>query len=107
MALSAAHAIATGLGPDTGANSEPAGFPFGWQSLGVPAMKISQIAALKPLSEAWATADLDWDATASPTSLGADRTPYVAIAPVHGATRTALYFDLHVDKIKTEDWVVY
>jgi len=86
---------------------EPSGFPFGWQSTGDESMKLSAIAQIKPLSEAWATADMDWEATGDPTRLGTDRTPYVAIAPVHGATRSALFFDMHVDKIKNEDWTVY
>ncbi|HEX4342943.1 MAG TPA: prepilin-type N-terminal cleavage/methylation domain-containing protein [Verrucomicrobiae bacterium] len=85
----------------------PTGFPFGLQGADEPAMKLSALAALKPLSEAWATADLDWDATVSPESLGSNRTPYVAMAPVHGATRTALFFDMHVDKIKNENWQAY
>ena len=86
---------------------QPSGFPFGQQNTGDASMKLSAIAQVKPLSDAWATADMDWDATGDPTLLGTDRTPYVAISPVHGATRSALFFDMHVDKIKNEDWTVY
>lgn len=84
---------------------EPWKLPFGWAAAGNPSMKLSEIATLRPLSEAWALADLDWEVPASPQSLGVDRTPFVAKKPVHGQTRTALYFDLHVAKIKNQDWV--
>ena len=83
----------------------PWGFPYGWAAAGNPSMKLSEIAAIRPLSEAWALADLDWEVPASAQSLGLDRTPFVAKKPVHGDTRTALYFDLHVGKIKNKDWV--
>ncbi|TAL06713.1 MAG: prepilin-type N-terminal cleavage/methylation domain-containing protein [Verrucomicrobia bacterium] len=83
----------------------PWGLPFGWAAAGNPSMKLSAIAAVRPLSEAWAMADLDWGVPNSATSLGLDRTPFVAKKPVHGATRTALYFDQHVGKIKNQDWV--
>ena len=84
---------------------EPWSFPYGWAAQGKPSKKLSEIATSKPLSEAWAMADLDWEVPNSATSLGIDRTPYVARKPVHGETRTALYFDLHVGKIKNKDWV--
>jgi prepilin-type N-terminal cleavage/methylation domain-containing protein len=84
---------------------QPQGYPFGWAAADNPSMKLAEIAAIKPLSDAWAMADLDWEATVSPPSLGVDRTPYVARKPVHGETRTALYFDLHVGKIKVVDWL--
>lgn len=45
-----------------------------------------------------------WEATMPPPSLGTDRLPCIARKPVHGATRTARYFDMHVDKIKNTDW---
>ena len=83
----------------------PWGLPFGWAAAGNRSMKISEIAAIRPLSEAWAMADLDWEVPASASSLGVDRTPFVAKRPVHGNTRSALFFDLHVDKIKNQDWV--
>jgi prepilin-type N-terminal cleavage/methylation domain-containing protein len=83
----------------------PWGLPFGWAAANNPAMKLSEIAAIKPLSDAWAMADLDWDVPSSAPSLGVDRTPYVARKPVHGDSRTALFFDLHVGKIKNKDWV--
>lgn len=83
----------------------PWGLPFGWAAANNPSMKLAEIAAIKPLSDAWAMADLDWEVPASAPSLGVDRTPYVARKPVHGDTRTALYFDLHIGKIKNADWV--
>ncbi|HZI31351.1 MAG TPA: hypothetical protein VFF11_03360, partial [Candidatus Binatia bacterium] len=83
----------------------PWGLPFGWAADGNPSFTLSQIAAIKPLSEAWAMADLDWEVPGSAPSLGTDRTPYVAIKPVHGNTRTVLYFDMHVGKINNKDWV--
>ena len=79
--------------------------PFGWAAASNSSMKLAEIIAIKPLSDAWALADLDWEVTMNPTSLGVDRTPFVARKPVHGSTRTALYFDLHVDKIKNADWI--
>ena len=79
--------------------------PFGWAAAGNRSMKLSEIAAIRPLSEAWAMADLDWEVPGDAKSLGIDRTPYVAKKPVHGNTRTALYFDLHVGKIRNQDWV--
>lgn len=84
---------------------DPWVMPFGWAAANNPSMKLSEIAAIKPLSDAWALADLDWEVTPNPTSLGADRAPFVAKKPVHGSTRTALYFDLHVGKIRNADWV--
>jgi prepilin-type N-terminal cleavage/methylation domain-containing protein len=83
----------------------PWGLPFGFHVPGNPSMKLSEIAALRPLSEAWAMADLDWDVPNSASSLGTDRTPYVAKRPVHGDTRNALYFDMHVGKIRNQDWI--
>ena len=83
-------------------------FPFGWPGNAlVPAAapaKLSAIAHAKPLSEAWALADLDQDAVFSATSLGVDRTPYVALKPVHGQSRNLLYFDTHVGTIKNSEW---
>jgi len=83
----------------------PWGLPFGWAAAGNRSMKLAEIAAIRPLEEAWAMADLDWDVPASAPSLGLDRTPYVAKKPVHGDTRTALYFDMHLGKIKNKDWI--
>jgi hypothetical protein len=87
----------------------PWGFPFGWPgsslSPAVPSSKLSAIAKARPLSDAWAVADLDQEAVFSATSLGTDRTPYVALKPVHGTTRDLLYFDMHVGTIKNSDWV--
>ena len=83
----------------------PWGLPFGLAAADNPSMKLSEIAIYRSLSEAWAMADLDWEAPGSATSLGTDRTPYVAKKPVHGTTRTALYFDMHVGKINNQDWV--
>jgi len=86
----------------------PRGFPFGWPGSNLappsPPYKLSDIGSAKPPNEAWAVADLDEAAVISATSLGPDRTPYVAIKPVHGPTRTLLYFDMHVDKVKNSDW---
>ena len=83
----------------------PWGLPFGWAAANNPSMKLAEIAALKPLNEAWAMADLDWEVPGDAKSLGIDRTPYVARKPVHGDTRIALYFDQHIGKIKNTDWV--
>jgi len=83
----------------------PGATPFGWSGGGSTAMKLAEIAQHRPLSEAWAMADLDWEVPGSVDSLGVDRKPYIPQRPVHGNTRTALFFDLHVGKIKNQDWV--
>jgi prepilin-type N-terminal cleavage/methylation domain-containing protein len=81
--------------------SQLPGFPFGKSDLGQAPMKISQVAAALPLSDAWAVADFDWAAIGGslqmiPTMLGADKYPYMAIHPSHQTVRNFLYFDLHV-----------
>ena len=83
----------------------PWGLPFGWAAAGNRSMRLSEISEFKSPSDAWAMADLDWEVPGSAPSLGLDRTPYVAKRPVHGDTRTALYFDMHVGKIKNKDWI--
>jgi prepilin-type N-terminal cleavage/methylation domain-containing protein len=82
--------------------------PFGWPvdswASQSASHKLSEIAAVKSLSDAWALGDLDQDVDGiSPTSLGPDRTPYVALKRVHGASRNFLFFDMHVDKIKASE----
>ena len=77
------------------------GFPFGKTSQGEAPMKISQIAAALPLSDAWAVADFDWAAIGGsldsiPFSLGDNKYPYMAINPSHQAVRNFLFFDMHV-----------
>jgi prepilin-type N-terminal cleavage/methylation domain-containing protein len=76
-------------------------YPFGKSNQGQEPLKISQIAAVMSLSDAWALADLDWAAVggsldAIPTSLGDDKYPFMAINPPHKTVRNFLYFDMHV-----------
>jgi len=79
------------------------GYPFGKASLGQSSLRLSQIAAVVPLSDAWAVADFDWAAIGSslnnlpPASMGVDKIPYIPIEPAHKTVRTFLYFDFHVD----------
>lgn len=82
--------------------------PFGWPVDSWAAQsashKISEIAAEKSLSDTWALGDLDQDVDGiAPTSLGTDRTPYVALKRVHGTSRNFLYFDMHVAKMKASE----
>jgi prepilin-type N-terminal cleavage/methylation domain-containing protein len=76
-------------------------YPFGKRSHQQPPLKISQIAAVLPLSDAWAVADCDWagaggSLSAIPPGLGENKYPYMAINPVHKTVRNYLYFDMHV-----------
>ena len=70
-------------------------------------MTLQAIAANRPLAEAWAMSDLDWEAVNSPPSMGIDREPYVALHPVHVTVRNMLYFDMHVGTIKNADWTQF
>jgi prepilin-type N-terminal cleavage/methylation domain-containing protein len=85
--------------------SQLTNYPFGKTSFGDPALRISDIAAVLPLSAAWAAADVDWAAFGGtrdfpPIMLGADKYPYVAISPAHKTVRNYLYFDMHVGSKK-------
>jgi prepilin-type N-terminal cleavage/methylation domain-containing protein len=76
-------------------------YPFGKKSHQQQPLKISQIAVVLPLSDAWAVADFDWAAAggslaAIPPGLGENKYPYMAIKPVHKTVRNFLYFDTHV-----------
>jgi prepilin-type N-terminal cleavage/methylation domain-containing protein len=82
----------------------PKGYPFGKSAVGQHSMTLQTIAANRPLAEAWAISDLDWEAVNSPPSMGIDREPYVALHPVHVSVRNMLYFDMHVGTIKNADW---
>ena len=82
--------------------SQLQGYPFGKKNQGQSSLKLSEIAAALPLSDAWALADLDWGAGGGSldnlpiTFFGADKYGYIAINPVHKTVRNYLYFDLHV-----------
>jgi prepilin-type N-terminal cleavage/methylation domain-containing protein len=81
--------------------SQLTNYPFGKSNQGQESLKISQIAAVVSLSDAWAVADLDWAAVggsldAIPTTLGDDKYPFMAINPPHKTVRNFLYFDMHV-----------
>ena len=83
-------------------------YPFGKKSLQQQSLTLSDIAAVAPLSDVWAVADLDLAAFGASrdtdpaflTSLGADKFPNMAIAPVHKKVRNYLYFDMHVGSKK-------
>jgi prepilin-type N-terminal cleavage/methylation domain-containing protein len=75
-------------------------YPFGKQNQNQQPLKLSDIAAVAPLSDVWALADLDWEAVGGdagnpPISLGDDKYPYVPMQPVHKTVRNFLYFDMH------------
>lgn len=85
-------------------------YPFGKRSLDQQPMKIVEIAQECSLSDAWALADLDWEAVGGdvdnpPTSLGDDKYPFVPMEPVHRTVRNFLYFDMHAGtkKVTGED----
>jgi len=79
-------------------------YPFGKKNQGQSSLKLSEIAAALPLSEAWALADLDWaaggvssgDPDGASGFFGTDKYAFMAINPVHKTVRNYLYFDLHV-----------
>jgi prepilin-type N-terminal cleavage/methylation domain-containing protein len=82
-------------------------YPFGSQKLNQPSLKMSEIAASLPLSDAWATADLDQEALADPTTLGSGVQDYVALEPVHKTSRDYLFFDMHVGTKPVTTWEEY
>ena len=82
-------------------------YPFGSQKLGEPSLKLSQISQSMPLNDVWATADLDQQAIADPTSLGTGVEEYVALAPSHKTSRNFLYFDMHAAPKPVTDWQDY
>jgi len=77
-------------------------YPFGKRNQGESSLKLSEIAAAVPLSDAWALMDLDWAMGGGsldniPDSFfGPDKYAFIAIQPVHKTVRNYLYFDLHV-----------
>jgi prepilin-type N-terminal cleavage/methylation domain-containing protein/prepilin-type processing-associated H-X9-DG protein len=83
------------------------GYPFGRRSLAQLALKLGDISAVASLSDVWALADLDMDATEFPGSLGAEKIPYIALKPVHQSARNYLFFDLHVGAKKAGDWETF
>ncbi len=78
-------------------------YPFGKRDSSNPAnskgpLRLSQVSAVKPLSDVWAVADIDQKAL-DPTSsgnTGASWWTNIASKPVHGKVRNYLYFDNHV-----------
>jgi len=82
-------------------------YPFGFQKLNQPSLKLTQLATSMSLSEAWATADLDQEALADPTTLGTGVQDYVALLPVHKTTRDYLFFDMHAGTKRVDTWQEY
>jgi prepilin-type N-terminal cleavage/methylation domain-containing protein len=86
-------------------------YPFGKKNQDQSSLKLSEIAAAVPLSEAWALADFDWlaggylpgDPGGAESFLGTDKYGFVAMNPVHKTVRNYLYFDLHVGTQKVGD----
>ena len=81
--------------------SQLTNYPFGKSNQGQEPLKLSEIAAVLPLSDAWAVADLDWAAVGGsleeiPITMGATKYPFMAINPSHKTVRNFLYFDMHV-----------
>ena len=76
------------------------GYPFGKEAVS-QVLKVTTVAQAAPLTETWACADLDCDATADPNSLGQVYVlGYVPLKPVHGNVRNYLFFDMHVGSKK-------
>jgi prepilin-type N-terminal cleavage/methylation domain-containing protein len=79
-------------------------YPFGKKNQDQSSLKLSEIAAALPLSDAWALVDFDWlaggyapgDPGGAESFLGTDKYGFVAMNPVHKTVRNYLYFDLHV-----------
>ena len=86
--------------------SQLQGYPFGKKNQNQSSYKLSDIAAVVPLSEAWVMADLDWAAGGGSmanipsTFFGADKYSFMAINPAHKTVRNYLYFDMHVGPTK-------
>jgi prepilin-type N-terminal cleavage/methylation domain-containing protein len=72
------------------------GYPFGRKSEEQPALTLANIAAVVPLDQVWALADMDLEAIEYPASLN-EKMPFTAPKPVHVTVRNYLFFDFHVD----------
>jgi len=83
-------------------------YPFGKKNQNQSSLKLSEIAAAVPLSDAWALVDFDWlaggyspsDPAGAENFLGTDKYTFVAMNPAHKTVRNYLYFDLHADAQK-------
>jgi prepilin-type N-terminal cleavage/methylation domain-containing protein len=78
-------------------------FPFGKRNQDQSSLKLSEIAAALPLSDAWALVDFDWyaagylpDDPGGAESFLGTKYAFVPMNPVHKTVRNYLYFDLHV-----------
>ena len=86
-------------------------YPFGKKNQEQSSLKLSEIAAALPLSDAWALVDFDWfaggyspgDPGGAEIFLGTDKYAFVAMNPVHKTVRNYLYFDLHVGAQRVGD----
>ena len=76
-------------------------FPFGRKSSDQPALKLSQIAAVAPLSDVWVLADVDLDSIAGDFG---DKQDYIAARAAHVTARNYLFFDSHVAGKKVDGW---
>ena len=87
----------------TRVNNPDLGYPFGKKNQEQEPLKLSQVAAIVPLSQTWAVADFDWATygwtlnNLPPATMGVNKTPYFPIQPAHKTVRNFLYFDFHVD----------
>lgn len=77
------------------------GYPFGRRSQAQAALKLSQIAAVVPLSDVWALADLDLESINGDFG---DKQDYIALKPAHLTSRNYLFFDSHVAGKKADGW---
>jgi prepilin-type N-terminal cleavage/methylation domain-containing protein len=86
-------------------------YPFGKKNQEQSSLKLSEIAAALPLSDAWALADLDWaaagyspgDSENAAVFYGNEKYAFMAMNPVHKTVRNFLYFDLHVGIQKVDE----
>jgi prepilin-type N-terminal cleavage/methylation domain-containing protein/prepilin-type processing-associated H-X9-DG protein len=80
------------------------GYPFGRRSQQQQALKLSDISAVRSLSDVWPVADLDKDSIEFHGSFGVNKEQYVPDQPVHGGARNYLFFDSHVAAKKVLGW---
>jgi prepilin-type N-terminal cleavage/methylation domain-containing protein len=86
-------------------------YPFGKKNQDQSSLRLSEIAAAVPLSDAWALMDLDWaaggvslgDPADAAGFFGTEKYSFMAINPVHKTVRNYLYFDLHVGTQRVGD----
>lgn len=83
------------------------GYPFGRAADNQSSLRLAEIAAVLPLTDVWALADVDMDSIEFPESFGTEKQEYIALTPVHGGARNYLFFDMHVGAKKAGGWETF